>query len=265
MNWTLFRATLHQRRTATLWYAVGLATYSVFIVWYFPLIQKMDIQAYVSQLPKEMVAFFAGSMTQLSTLGCYLATEYLGFIWVLIIAAAGITFATKSFSSEIDAGTMELVMAQPISRRTFATTRALALAVFLAIQLLATTVPIWLTALAIGVEVDVGNLAVLTGGGFAMALALSGLAFLFSSASRESGKPAGILGAILGIMWILHFMAAQASWAKSLEVVNIFKYWRPAELIESGSWPAEAWLVLGGVALVSVVAGVIVFTRRDVT
>lgn len=265
MNWTLFRATLHQRRTAMLWYAIGLVSYSVFIVAYYPTMQKIDITAYMANFPKELVAFFAGSLTELTTIGGYLATEYLGFIWVLIIAAAGITFATKALSSEIDAGTMELLMSQPLSRRTLVSTRAMALAFFLAVQLLATTVPIWLTARVVDVKVDAGNLAILAVGGFLMALALSGVAFLFSSASRESGKPAAIVGGVLGVMWILHFMATNSTWAEKLEVVNIFKYWRPAELIEEGTMPTEAWFVLGGVAIITLVASVFVFARRDVT
>jgi len=265
VNWPLLRATLHQRRTAMLWYAVGLITYSVFIVWYYPMMQKIDIESLMAQFPKELITFFAGSVTQLTTLGGYLATEYLGFVWVIIIAAAGITFATRCLSSEIDAGTMELILSQPISRRAVVATRAVALALFLAVQLLATTVPIWLTALVIDVEVDAGNLAVLTAGGFLLALAISGVAYLFSAASRESGKPAAILGGILGVMWVLHFMAANAEWAEALEVVNIFKYWQPAELVEQGSMPPEAWWVLGGIALVSLAASVFVFARRDVT
>lgn len=58
---------------------------------------------------------------------------------------------------------------------------------------------------------------------------------------------------------------ANSSWAEKLEVVNIFKYWRPAELIEKGTMPTEAWFVLGGVAVVTLVASVFVFARRDVT
>lgn len=265
MNWALFRATLHQRRTAMLWYAVGLITYSVVIVWYFPMMAKIDYEALIAQMPKEIVAFFAGSVTDLTTFGGFLATEYLGFIWVLIIAAAGITFATKSLSSEVDAGTMELLLSQPVSRAALATTRAVALAFFLAVQLLATTVPIWLTALWMKIEVDVGNLVILTLGGFVLALAISGVAFLLSSLSRESGKPAAIVGGLLGAMWILHFMASNAEWARALEVVNIFKYWQPATLVESGSMPTDAWWTLGGIALVSLAASVFVFSRRDVT
>jgi len=101
---------------------------------------------------------------------------------------------------------MELLLSQPLSRRTLATTRALALAVFLLVQVLATTVPIWLTAVVLDIEVDVGNLAILSAGGFLLALAISGIAFLFSSASRESARPAAIVGGVLGIMWVLHFM-----------------------------------------------------------
>lgn len=264
VNWHLLKATLYQRRTALFWYSVSLMTYSVMIVWYFPLIATMDLQSLINTLPPEIIAFFAGTNTSLFTLGGFLATEYTGFVWVLIMAAAGITFAVKSYSSEIDAGTMELLLAQPISRRKLSVTRSVALVVFLAILVVSTVVPIQLTAMAVDVKYDAGNLWLFAAVGLLLSLAISGIAMLAASASRESGKPAGIVGGVLGVMWVLHFLAASVEWAKSLEVINLFKYWDSATIIDKGTVAGSAWFVLGGVALASLVASVFVFGRRDV-
>ena len=264
MSWHLLKATLYQRRTALLWYSVSLVSYSVMITWYFPQILNSGLKEMVDTLPPEMIAFFAGTDASLFTLGGFLATEYTGFVWVLIMAAAGITFATKSFSSEINAGTMELLLAQPISRRTLAATRAVALTIFLAILVVATVLPIQLTAIGVDVAYDAGNLWLAGAVGLLLSLAISGVAMVAASASRESGKPAGVVGGVLGVMWILHFLSVNAEWAKKLEVVNLFKYWDSAAIIDKGTVAGGAWLVLGGVALATLTASVFVFSRRDV-
>lgn len=264
MNLHLLKATLYQRRTALMWYSISLISYSVMITWYFPLIAKTDMQSILDILPAEMIAFFSGGNVSLFSLGGFLATEYTGFIWVLIMAAAGITFAVKSFSSEIDAGTMELLLSQPVSRRSLSITRIAALVVYLAVLVVSTVWPIQLTAAAMDIKHDAGNLWLFGAVGLLLSLAISGIAILAASASRESGKPAGIVGGVLGVMWILHFLAANAEWAKSLEVVNLFKYWNSAEIIDKGIVATSAWWVLGAIAIVSLVASVFVFGRRDV-
>jgi ABC-2 type transport system permease protein len=264
MSWHLLKATLYQRRTALMWYSVSLISYSVMITWYFPQIVNAGLKDLVAMLPKEMVAFFAGSNASLFTLGGFLATEYLGFVWVLIIAAAGITFATKSYSSEVSAGTMELLLAQPVSRRSLSITRIVALVIYLAVLVVSTVLPIQLTAAAVNVTYDAGHLWLFGGMALLLALAISGMAMLAASASRESGRPAGIVGGILGLMWILQVIAANAAWAKNLEVVNLFRYWDAASIIDKGTVAGSAWLVLGGVALATLVASVFVFGRRDV-
>ncbi|MDP3629405.1 MAG: ABC transporter permease subunit [Actinomycetota bacterium] len=264
MSWHLLKATLYQRRTALLWYSISLISYSVMIVWYYPIIAKTDLKGMLDAFPPEMIKFFAGSDVSLFTFGGFLATEYTGFIWVLIMAAAGITFATKSYSSEISAGTMELLLAQPISRQALAVTRSVALTIYLGVLVLATVVPIQITAIAMDIKYSVSHLWLFAGVGLLMSLAISGVGMLAAAASRESGKPAGIVGGLLGAMWVLNFLAGSAKWAEALEPVNLFKYWDSAVILDKGIVAASTWWVLGGVALATLVGSVIVFSRRDV-
>lgn len=265
MTWTLFRSALYQRRTALFWFAVSFISYSVMITWYFPLMAGVDYEELIESFPPEIIEAFAGSATDLGSFGGFMATEYLGLIWVLIIAAAAIAFATKSLSSEVAAGTMELVLSQPVRRRGVVLVRWLAMVVFLALLVLATTVPIYLAALWQDITVDVGNLALFSAAGLLLALAIGGLAFALSAVSSESAKPASIVGGLLGIMWVLSFLAGQAEWAEALNPVNLFHYWDAAQILNEGTTPEGMWVVYGIVALAGLVFSVIAFGRRDVT
>ncbi|MDO9107630.1 MAG: ABC transporter permease subunit, partial [Coriobacteriia bacterium] len=118
MNFTLIRAALQQRRTSLLWYCIGLATYSFFIVWYYP--QFAGNQAFLEQIQKvmskEMLAAFGAAGLDFSTLGGFLGVEYLSLIWVVIAGFAVINVAAKFIASDVEAGTMELTLTQPVSR-----------------------------------------------------------------------------------------------------------------------------------------------------
>ncbi len=264
MSWHLFKTTLYQRRTALLWYSVGLAFYSAFIVWYFPYMSQADLKELISSMPKELLAFFSGRSLSIFTFGGFLAIEYLGFMWILIASAAVMTFALKSYAGEIAAGTMELLLAQPISRRAVAVSRSAALAVYVIVLVLATVVPIQLTAEAYDIAYEAGHLWLFAGVGTLLLLAIGGVAMLAAAASRESGKPAGVLGGILGVMWLLHVLAENADWANALEPANIFRYWDPGTIIDAGTVESSVWWVLTGIAVVSLVASAVVFSRRDV-
>jgi ABC-2 type transport system permease protein len=264
MAWTLFSRTLYQRRTALLWYSMGLVTYSAFIVWYYPFMRTSGIQEYLKSFPKELVEAFAGSSVSLTSVGGFLATEYLGLVWVAIVAAAVISFATKSLSSELSGGTMELLLSQPVPRTLLVVVRWLAMAVYSAVLLLSTTVPIYLAALWRDVTVDVHGLVLVTLVGFLLVMAIGGIAYALAALFRESGRPAGIIAGVLVAMWLLSFMAANLKWAKSLNVINLFHYWEPARMLDKATASASAWIVYGVLALLGPVVAAVIFSRRDV-
>ena len=264
MIWTLLRSALYQRRTALLWFAVSLVTYSVLITWYFPLIEQINFTQYIEAFPEEMLQAFAGSVIDMNTFGGFMATEYLGLIWVLIAGSAAIAFACKSLSSEVGAGTMEVVLSQPVPRRTLVLVRWLGMVVYLTVLVLATTVPIYLTALWQDISVDAGNLVLFSGAALLLALAIGGLAFAFASVSSDSARPASIVGGLLGVMWVLSFLAGQMKWAEALNPVNLFHYWNPAKMLNDGAVSGGMWLVYGVVAVAGLVFALVAFGRRDV-
>lgn len=262
--WTIFRMSLYQRRNALLWFALGLATYSGFIAWYYPLIEKVDYSKLMKEFPPEMVEMFAGSMTDLNTFGGFLAVEYLGLMWVIIISAAAIAFATKSLSGDVAGGTMELVLTQPVNRLVLVFARWSAMVVYLATLCLATTVPLWAFAQWKDVEIDTGHLALFTGAGLLLSLAIGGIALALSSAFSESGIPAGVAGGIIVAMWLIAFMSNQAEWAEALNPVNLLHYWSPAEIVNEGTFAASAAMAYTLTAVAGLGTSLAVFAKRDI-
>lgn len=263
MSWNLFLGTLRQRGQALFWFAFTLVLYSWMMVWYWPLLGD-SYQKLAGTFPPELIKAVAGANVDLTTLGGFFQTEYLGIMWIGIVASAVIICATKSISSEISAGTMELLLSQPISRTRFAMTRIAVLVLYVLVLAAATFAPIAVLGPHYKVEIGAKSLWLLSAAGSLFMLAIGGITFLISSATRDGGKPAAFSGGLLGVMWVLHTISGLAKFADKLEPVNLLKYWQPAQIINDGTSPASLWWVYGGVAVVTLVASVLVFARRDV-
>jgi len=259
----LFLGTLKQRWQALFWYVFTLVAYGWMMVWYWPLMGESYSQI-VESMPPELIQAFAGADVDLATLGGFMQTEYLGIMWIGIVASALILFAAKMISSEIGAGTMELLLAQPISRMRFILTRMAALLTCVLALAIATVAPIQVLGPGYDIDLPPKTYALLYLTSILFMSAIGGLAFLVSAATRDGGKPAAITGGILGVMWVLHAISGLADFADSLEPFNLLKYWQPAALIDHGTVAQESWWVLSGITVLTLVASVIVFVRRDV-
>jgi len=263
MSWTLLRATLHQRRSSIFWYCFSLLLYSWMMVWFWD--QMGDsLGAMLENYPPEILAVFGGDQASFATIGGFFQVEYLGLMWMIIIASAVVLFAGKAFSGEIGAGTMELVLAQPVSRVTVAVTRVVAFVGYALLLNVFTFVPIQLFGRTYGVELDAEVFWTVFALGLLFTLAIGGMAMLLSSMFRDSGKPSAIAAAVLLLFWIADMVANVSEAAEFFDPVNLVSYWQPGVIINGGEAPAEAWWIYGVLAVVTLIGSVVVFSRRDV-
>jgi len=263
MSWTLFKATMHQHRTAIFWFAVGLVSYAWMMTWFYPTIGA-EYGKLIETFPPEVLAVFGGSEVPFSSLGGYFQTDYLGIMWILIVSAAVIIFASRAFAGEIAIGTMEFVLSQPVSRLKVALTRAAVLIGYAIVLAAASFVPLEV----FGPEYDI-NLGwdvtwALMAFGTLFILAVGGFAMLLSTSFRGGGKPGGIAAGVLGGLWIADLLSGASEVAEALEPVNIVAYWQPGLLINGDPVASEAWWLYGIIAVVTLTAAVVVFSRRDV-
>ena len=245
--------------------SLGLAAYSWFIVWYYP--QFAGNAEFFEQIMKvmssEMMAAFGAADLSVGTLGGFLGVEYLSLIWVIIVAAAVISVAAKSIASEVESGTLDLTLAQPVSRLRVALSRYTAMALYAAILCLDTVVPIWLACEAYDVAIEPKAVILLLGMTTLVMLAIGGFALMISAFSRSGGRVAAATGGVLGAMWLANFISAVNENTKFLDRFTVFHYWKPGAIIDDALVKPEAWWVFGVAAVAFSAIAVWQFLRRD--
>lgn len=264
MSWTLLRGTLHQRRSSIFWFCVGLVLYSWLMTWFYPKIGGGQYAEMIESLPPEMIAIFGGTEVPFASLGGYFQTEYLGLMWMIIVAAAVVLFAGRAFSGEVGAGTMEILLAQPVSRLRLALTRVVAFVGYALLLSVASFVPIMAFGPTYGIELGAGTFWTLFAFGTLFMLAVGGLAMLLSAVSRDSGRPSGIAAGILLLLWVADLVSNVSEAARFFDPINLVSYWQPGKIINGQSVPPQAWWIYGSVAVASLAVAVLLFRRRDV-
>ncbi|MRS11665.1 MAG: hypothetical protein EG823_01160 [Actinobacteria bacterium] len=263
MSWTLLRGTLHQRRTSMFWFCFSLALYSWMMVWFW---EKMgaDYGQMLENYPQEFLTLFGGNEVSFASMGGFFQIEYLGLMWMIIIGAAVVLFACKAFSGEIGAGTMELLLAQPISRARVALTRVVAFIGYAVLLNAFTFVPIQIFGPTYDVKLSAEVFWTVFLLGLLFTMGIGGLAMLLSSMFRDSGKPAAIASGMLLLFWIADMVANVSEAAEFFDPVNLVTYWQPGKIINGGSADAASWWVYGLLTVVTLAGCVVVFSRRDV-
>jgi ABC-2 type transport system permease protein len=214
-------------------------------------------------LPQTYRALFTASGTiDLSTPAGYLGVELMGLLGPALIAAYAITAGSAGVAGEEDRGGLEVTLSAPISRTRLLAERFTALVIGVAVLAVAVGVALWAFSGVLGMGLGLGQIT-----SAATALGTFGLFF---------GATALAVGAATGRPAIARGVAALAAVASYLinALAQITSALRPARPISPyylvlGNEPlAHGLRIIGAVSVLAVavtlvIAGGVLFTRRD--
>jgi ABC-2 type transport system permease protein len=212
-------------------------------------------------IPEQLLNIGSGSLFTLPgalTLGFQhpLALAFLG------IFAVGTT--TASIAGERERGTLEVLLARPLSRRGLYLTVALAAILLLAIELAAIMAGQW-TGIAlqgISSQIDLSQMPLVFANGLLLWAAFGAFG-LAASVSFDRHGPA--LGLTMGYLLLHYFLEILGSlwtdvaWSQEY---SLFHHWQPAEILAGEIDPLDL-VILGAAVLIPVVYALVVFPRRD--
>lgn len=212
-------------------------------------------------IPPQFAQFGGGDLFSLS------GSVALGFIHPIAVGlnlVFALGFAAAAVAGERQRGTLEVLLARPISRRRLVLTIAVATALFVAATVAALVLGTLAGAALTGqtAELGTGNLPLLWLNGVLLYGAIGGVA-LAASVSTDRLTPA--IGASLAFVLVSYFLDVigelwpDAAW---LQPLSVFHYIDPrADL--SGLPDVGAFAILAGVVVVTVGYALVVFPRRD--
>lgn len=268
MNRGLLLKTFREVWLGTMLFGLGLFVFEALLAYVLPTFFE-DMAGPILQMPffKNILRAMLGIEVG-DSLG---PTVLSSFAWVHPIAltlmwAHEIMFCTRVPAGEVDRGTMDVLLALPVSRwRIYVSETVAWLASGVCVLLLGlggcllggltvaseNRAP-WVLLLKV-----VANLGCLY-------LAVGGLAMLVSAMSERRGRAVAVVFALVLASFFLNVLAQFWSVAEHLSFLSVLHYYKPFAILQEGLWPVKDMLILTGCGAVLWTAGGIVFARRNI-
>lgn len=262
MNVAVFRHAVRQNRARLVVVILALAAWGVLM----PLIYAtfgVEMREIVEQFPmiEQFTRFGGGNMFSLPG---SIALGFIHPIAIALLAVFAVGYTVNAVAGERQRGTLENVLARPISRRSFYVTLFVVAALFIALSVAAALAGTAGSAAVMGVmdELEVANLPLLWFNGTLLYVAIAAVGLAASVSFDRAAPAAGITLAFVIVSYFLQIIGSLWPDAEPLQPYSIFHYLKAEETLTQGLQLFDVTLLLAVIVL-AVAYALVVFPRRD--
>ncbi|MEK9659152.1 MAG: hypothetical protein VW450_04320 [Chloroflexota bacterium] len=257
---------LRENRTGAMAVALALFGFNLLIVYTFSSFGGLSgLNQMLELLPAAMRAFLKAQGGFATDAAGYMATQYRHPIFLVATAGLAIAAGAGMAAKEIERGSALLVLSAPIARWRYLAARMGATAISLAGVLAVAVAGTWLGAALTGTVGELSHVVFLKIWLMAWLITLSvaGVAALASARGSDGGQAIAIPAGFAVASFFLDFLAALWSTAEPFGLLSVYHYYDPLSVVQAGVSLRDAG-VLTGVALVTHLAALALFQRRDI-
>ncbi|HET7657027.1 MAG TPA: ABC transporter permease [Bacillales bacterium] len=265
MSRTLFMTMFKSNQKSIFGYAIGTVFYMWMVIWIYPSLAKSNgMNELLQSLPSNMLRVFS-LQHGIQKLSDYLAAEFYGLLFLIIMSIYSVTTATQLVARLIDRGSMAYVLSTPTSRVRTAFTQALLLVSgLMMISIFATAGGIVGTHLiSSDAKLDAGLFIRMNLVGFLLFFVISGYCFLFSCIFNDEKRALGISAVLTTVFFAVHLIGKMSSNVDWMLNYTVFSAFDPQK-ISSGNadlfWPIFG---LSGAGIVLYVMSIVIFKKKD--
>ncbi len=258
---TLLISELSLRRTSLLVWAASVAGLVVLIAAFYPQVRNdPSLNALYGNLSPSMQALLGGS--DLTSPVGYLNTQLFAFVMPTVLLVFGLGRGAASVAGEEEDRTLDLLLAQPLSRTTAYAAKAISVAVGLVALGAATCLPLLALNGPAGFDLPVANLVAACGQLTLMCLAL---ALAAQAIAAWTGRRAVGLAAVAGytfLTYVLYGLSGTVTWLQHVRPLTIWRWYLLNDPLADGPRWTETFVLLAGCVAAATV-GSVLFARRD--
>lgn len=264
MKTEILRQTLQSSRRTIVGWGIGVAAFLLVNVLTYPAVKgQADYDKLLEDMPDAMLALFGmeRDMSFTEPPG-YLISQVFGFLLPMLLVILGVAIGSRVIASEEEHGTLDLLLASPVTRLRVAAEKFAALAVVVVVIGVASWVTLAVSSPLVGLDAGLWPMGVAVFAGVLFGLQSGALAFAIGAARGHRG----VAIAVASVVAIAGYLVE--SLAEIADVLKPFR-WLGAWHFTNGNIPMLHGLraldigVLLGLTAVAAVAGAWVFNRRD--
>lgn len=259
---SVFKWTLWQRRWSVIWWIVGIVGLVVLTLSFYPTIHNQAAQLNKSfgGLNSSTLALFGGT-NFFSPIG-YLNSQLIYLMLPLLLIILGVGLGSSLIGREEADGTIELLLARPISRSRLLLAKAFAGAFILFLVTSIGSLVIIGLAKAVNIGIPLGNIAAACFACFMLVLAFSSVAFLLASTGRGRAAALGISVVYALTGYIIGSLATTVHWLQKPSMIFPYHYYQSANILR-GSFNWSSIVIFGTFILACVLLSWLSFRHRD--
>ncbi len=262
MSAVLFGHIWRSQRTKLLIVCLAIAAWSVVLpIIYQSFGHQMEALINSGVIPKQLARFGGGDVFSLAG---SIALGYVHPISIILVSVFAIGFASSSIAGERQRGTLEVLLARPLSRRGVYLTLLVATVVFIGLILASASVGTVIGSAAAGIvdQLHAERLPMLWLNGVLLWSAFGAIA-LAASASFDRLTPAlGITMAVVVVSYFFEILGSLWPDAAGLQPYSLFHYLAASDIL-NGTVNGAGIALLAVVAAIAIVVALVVFPRRD--
>jgi ABC-2 type transport system permease protein len=258
---SVFGKTVWDRRRGLLWWSVGLTLLAVVTLSVWPSVRD-EYAKLVQDYPDALLALFGIDKAGVGTASGYLQAELFSFMVPLAFIASMVAGGAAAIAGEEETGTLELLLAQPVSRRRVVVEKFEALCVSLAVITVVFTAVVLTSCRVFDLNIRVSALLAVVGAAYALGLLFGALALFVGGLTGHRALSAGVASAAAAAAYVISSLGSIVDAIKPLRPLSPFWWYSGDNPIRRGLPPAHGAL-LASVTIAFAATAVVAFDRRD--
>ena len=220
-------------------------------------------------IPQDWQKLSGVPFSEVATHAGRVALAFIDPVVILTAVVWGVTRGSDAVSGQVERGTMEMILAQPVRRPAVFLTQALATTAGAALLVSVLLAGVW-SAIALGPwagKVDAARFVPAGLNVFGLMVCFAGITACVSAADSYRWRTIGILCGFYVFSLLAKLVGRLSGSLAWMGYVSVFNAYEPQRLVGN---PAEAWQrlavydsVLLGVGLAAYLLGAVVFAKRD--
>jgi ABC-2 type transport system permease protein len=262
----VFTQAVWRRRIALLWWCLGVvAAVSLVAVSYPAVRDNSELDKTFQGLPPSVQAMLGLDPANLLTSPVgYLDSQFYANLFPIVLLVFSIGLASWAIAGDEGAGTLELLLANPVSRLRLAVERAGFLVFMVALVTVVGLGALLLLAPPVGLTngLAAAHIVAATVATALMSLVFAAVAFAAGASTGNRSLAVSLASAAAVAGFVVEGLGAQVKLLEPLRDISPWHWLLHSQPLRNG-WTLETWLLPLAVALVLMAAGSLVFMRRD--
>lgn len=257
----IWTKTLWDQRRGLLGWGIGLVAVSLIYGAFYPFAATPEYGELIESLPAGLAE--AMGWDDIASPHGYLGSTVFGILGPVLAIIFAIGTGARAIAGDEENGSLELLVAHPVTRRRVVTQRALALGVALAAAGLVVFLAILAIRGPIELTIPVGHIAAASLNLALLAAVFGTFALLVGAIVGRRGLVIGVAAVVAVVAYLANGLAPQVDSLAWLQKGSPFYWFAGTDTLRDGLDPASSLLLLALAALFTV-AAVFTFDRRDI-